>query len=79
MTLSEGLFHTRSVTTWMDLIERTIRALGHEPMESNCEDLAQSPESDWTLEKTIEKGRPEILIDLLENGAEVSPDLWERG
>ena len=48
-------------------------------MESSCGDLAQSPESDWTLEKTIEKGRPEILIDLLENGAEVSPDLWERG
>ena len=48
-------------------------------MESNCGDLAQSLESDWTLEKTIEKGRPEILIDLLENGAEVSSDSWERG
>ena len=48
-------------------------------MESNCGDLAQSPESDWALEKTIENGRTEILIDLLENGAEVNPDLWERG
>jgi len=48
-------------------------------MESNCGDLAQSPESDWTFEKTIEKCGPEILIDLLENGAEVNPDLWERG
>jgi len=79
MTLTEGLFHKRSVTSWMDLIDPSIRAFGGEPMESNCGDLAQSPETDWTLEKTIKTDRTEILIDPLGNGAEMNPDLWERG